>query len=255
MISRIPLQLAGSFFFRASLPLWLLSACATGAASYSECHVLVTAEDHYHCAYAAYDHRDYRVAIREFSAAIDLKPEYKYAFNMRGLAYKYDHQYDAAIADFDTVVRLDPSDASAYTNRGLVRDRQGDYEAALLDYAEAIRIEPSFADAYYNRAIILRHDGDLTGAIRDFDEAVRFYGEAAHGPSPRVHAWFSNGRYGELVPPETKLRAIDRYLADAYYYRGSVYQRLGDQDRADADLLAARGIDPSVDERLADVLE
>jgi tetratricopeptide (TPR) repeat protein len=252
--SQLARRLIVARFLLAVAPLWLLAGCADST-PYSECHVLVTAEDHYHCGYAAYDHQDYRTAIREFTAAIDLKPDYKYAIHMRGQAYKYNRQYDAAIADFDAEIRLDPTDPSAFTGRGLVRRRQGDDRAALLDYAEAIRMEPSFADAYYNRAIILRDDGDLAGAVSDFGEAVRYYKEAADGPSPRVHAWFSNGGYGDRVPPGAPLRQIDKYLADAYFYRGAIRLQLGQLDHAESDFAMAREIDDSVDARMVGVLD
>jgi tetratricopeptide (TPR) repeat protein len=239
----------------ASVSLWLLSACAAGSSPYPQCHVLVTAEDHFHCGYAAYDHQDYRTAIREFSAAIAQQPGYKYALNQRGLAYKYDGQYEAAIADFDTIIRLYPNAAAgAYLNRANIRRRQGDDEAALLEYAEALRIEPTFANAYCNRAVLLHDIGDLAGALRDFDDGIRFYKEAADGPNPRMHAWYSDGGYGDRVSPDSRLRQIDSYLARCYFNRGTVYRARGDDNHAESDFAAARNIDPSIDNKFTGVL-
>ncbi len=240
---------AAWFVALASVSLWLLSACTAESSSYPQCHVLVTAEDHYYCAYAAYDDGDYQSAILEFSEAIKAKPDYEYAITMRGLSYKHSHEYDNAIADFTEVLRLNPSQPIAYNNRGNAHRAKGESEQALADYGDAIRVEPSFADAYYNRALLLLDSSDLSGAIRDLSEAIRFYAEAANGPSPRISGWFNDARYGEPRRSGSKLRVIDEYLADAYYYRGLAYRRSGKKDLAKADFAAARAIDPSIDDR------
>ena len=61
---------------------------------------------------------DYSGAIKDYTAAIQLKPDYVNAYYNRGYAKGELGQHAAAIADFDIVIRLKPDYAEAYYNRG-----------------------------------------------------------------------------------------------------------------------------------------
>jgi regulator of sirC expression with transglutaminase-like and TPR domain len=45
--------------------------------------------------------------------AIELDPEYTYAFNNRGLAYAKLKQFEKAIQDYDQAIELNPKDFNA----------------------------------------------------------------------------------------------------------------------------------------------
>ena len=61
-------------------------------------------------------------AIKFYNEAIDLKPNFAWAYNNCGNAYGDLRQYDLAIADYDRAIACKPDYAEAYNNRGLQSD-------------------------------------------------------------------------------------------------------------------------------------
>jgi tetratricopeptide (TPR) repeat protein len=105
------------------------------------------AQSAYHRGVAAASQKNYDGAIREFSKAIELDPNYADAYTNRGIAYAGKSDYDRAIADYNQAIWLDPNYADVYNNRGLAYSSKGDSNRAIADYTEAIRLDPKLADA------------------------------------------------------------------------------------------------------------
>jgi tetratricopeptide (TPR) repeat protein len=92
------------------------------------------------------------IALRDFSEAIQLDPNNKWAYLNRGVALKAKKEYDNAISDFNEAIRLDPKIALAYCCRGILWKSKGEYDKALADYNEAIRLDPKDAEPWIGRA-------------------------------------------------------------------------------------------------------
>jgi tetratricopeptide (TPR) repeat protein len=59
----------------------------------------------------------YYEAIRDYTGAIRLNPQYVMAYNNRGLTYHNKKDYDSAIADYDRALQIDPNHEFARRNR------------------------------------------------------------------------------------------------------------------------------------------
>ncbi len=169
-------------------------------------------EMHLRLGNAAYESGEYERAIQDLDEAIRLDPQYAFAYNNRGIAYRLLGQYNRAIQDYDEAIRLDPQYADAYYNRGVAYYNLGQYERAIQDWDEAIRLDPQYALAYNNRGIAYANLGQYEREIEDYDEAIR----------------------------------LDPQFALAYYNRGIAYGDLGQQKLADDDFAKAKelGNDP-----------
>lgn len=169
------------------------------------------------------------------------------AYNNRGNAYQDSKDLDRAIADFDAAIRLRPDYALAYSNRGNAYSRRKDYARAIASYDEAIRIDPNQASAYNNRCFALAAaGGDLQQAIRDCDMALMLRPGFACALGSRGFAHF---RAGALEPALADLDAAlkaDGKSAPWLYLRGIIRLRRGDRAGADADIAAARAIQPDI---------
>ena len=66
----------------------------------------------------------------------------------------YTKDYDGAIADYTAAIQLNPNFAEAYKRRGAVRNAKGEADTSIADYSEAIRLKPQDAEAYYNRGLV-----------------------------------------------------------------------------------------------------
>lgn len=116
----------------------LLSLALALLLSASGCYT--EAEQHYNFGTRAQDSGHYIQAIKEYSEAIRLDPEYVDAYNARGTAYDDLGLHERAIEDYNEAIRLDPEYAMAYYNRGYAYYDLGQYDKANQDYNEAVRL-------------------------------------------------------------------------------------------------------------------
>lgn len=89
--------------------------------------------------------------------------------------------FDPALRDYDAAIRLRPDYAEAYVNRGVVHYDRGDYDRAIADNDAAIRLRPDFAEAFNNRSLAWYRKGDYARAQADFDRTIKLkqnYGNA-----------------------------------------------------------------------------
>jgi tetratricopeptide (TPR) repeat protein len=92
------------------------------------------------------------------------------------------------------------------------RSRDHDYDRAIADYDEAIWLKRDFVAAYYNRALAYSDKGEYDKALTDFGVVVQF-----------------NSRNSL-----------------ALYARGLTFLKKGNADAANADIDAARTINPNI---------
>ena len=85
----------------------------------------------------AYDVNSLILKIEYYTKAIELNPEYTYAYYNRGIAYNDLGQYQKAIDDYTKAIELNPEYADAYGNRGLGYGLQGFPTAACGDFYQA----------------------------------------------------------------------------------------------------------------------
>lgn len=79
--------------------------------------------------------------------------------------------YQLILADLNKAIDLAPDFAYAYYNRGNVLSWLKDYRAAIVSYDEAIALEPSLAEAYYNRGLTYIFLGENARGVADLSKA------------------------------------------------------------------------------------
>lgn len=124
---------------------------------------------------AAYDdEHQYKLAIKDYTEVIRLRPDFATAFNARGSAYDEDNQLDNALADYSEAIRLNPDAtlaAYAWANRALLEMRHGLLAQSLSDYNEALKKDSQNGWALYGRGIARLRAGDKAGGSADISAA------------------------------------------------------------------------------------
>jgi tetratricopeptide (TPR) repeat protein len=164
---------------------------------------------------ASFERKDYAQAIADFNKAIDIDPKYLDAYFERGGAY------------------LQRGNGANQDNHHLAKQ---DYEQAIADFTEVIRLEterPLLSGVYERRGFAYERRGfayDRRGDAYYDNEDVR------------------NQYYDRAIADFTEVIRLDP-KADAWvwYWRGRIKGKKGDLTGSQADIAAAKAIDPNVD--------
>ena len=109
----------------------------------------------------------------------------------------------------------DSAQDNEYVKEGRLHQGNGEYQKALKDFTEVTRLNPKLPAAYGGRAFIYSQLGEHQKAIQEYTEAIR------------------------IDDPEN----VGFEIAGAYANRGHSYRKLGQIDKADADLKRACELD------------
>jgi tetratricopeptide (TPR) repeat protein len=155
----------------------------------------LAAENWFEQGYKHGEAKDYDEAIRCYSEAIQLKPEYPAAYYNRGVNYGEKGNFEEAVRDYTEAIGQNPGYVDAYYNRGVNRSKLDDFDGAIRDYTEAVRLKPDFATAFYNRGVNWGKKGDFDNAIKDYMAAIRLLPDYVDAFNNLGDAYFNKGDY------------------------------------------------------------
>ena len=119
----------------------------------------------------ALDKGNYKEAIQMYTEAIEKDPQYKDAYNNRGVAHFREGRYQQAINDYDQSLQIDPDYTEAYYNRGMARAEVKLYDAGIQDIQRVLeRIDSAYV--YFTLGLIKTAKKDYPGALQAFDEVI-----------------------------------------------------------------------------------
>jgi tetratricopeptide (TPR) repeat protein len=171
---------------------------------------------------------DFEGAIEDYSEAIRLKPDYAVALTNRGNARGAKGDFENAIKDYSEAIRLKPDYVVALTHRGNARCGQGDFEGAIKDCSEAIRLKPDYADAFNNRGNARKAKGDFEGALKDYKETIRLKPDYADAFNNRGNARFGTGDFEGAIKEYNEAIRLKPDYADAFNNRGNARKAKSD---------------------------
>ena len=189
---------------------------------------------------------EYQRAIQDFDQAIQINPQYEWAYNNRGIAYSGLGNYQRAIQDLDHAIQINSKFAVGYSSRGFLYARLGNYQRAIQDFDQAIQINPQLADAYYNRGYVYSDLGDYQRAIQDYDQTIQINPQLAWAYNNRGLAYFNLGSYQPAIQDFDQAIQINPKFAEPYNMRGLAYYNLGDYQRAIQDFDQSIQINPQL---------
>ena len=123
---------------------------------------------------------EYEEAIKAFTAAIALRPNYEEAYYGRGIAFYEKRLFDKAIKDFSKAIELNSNadifdiiyKANAYFNRGNAYFSKNQDDKAISDYSSAIAIDASYFQAYFNRSVVYKRNSQNKKRLDDYNRAI-----------------------------------------------------------------------------------
>ena len=185
---------------------------------------------------------EYDLAIKDFTKAIELEPDYVPAYNNRGVVYRSKDEHDLAIEDCNTAIELKSDYAEPYNNRGISYSNKGKIDRAIVDYNIAIQLKPDFDKAYYNRGLAYHEKGELDLAIKDYSKAIELNPKLVHPYNNRGNAYRQKRHFDKAIEDCDMAIELEPKLGLAYYIRGEVWLNLKEWDKARSDLTSAKNM-------------
>jgi tetratricopeptide (TPR) repeat protein len=109
----------------------------------------------------------YQNALEDLDRALQLKPDYIEALNLKGTTLLLSGSPQAAIESYTKVLMIEPANISALNNRAASYLSLGMYENARDDLDKSINLDARQIDPYYNRSIALIGQGQYQPALDD----------------------------------------------------------------------------------------
>lgn len=111
-------------------------------------------------------------AAIQYTMAIEMNPQFFYAYNNRGNVLFQLGEYEASVIDFTKAITINPEYVFAYNNRGNAYFKLDKYPEALSDYNFAIDLRPEYGFAYLNRGITHEILGNMDEACADWKKSA-----------------------------------------------------------------------------------
>jgi tetratricopeptide (TPR) repeat protein len=147
---------------------------------------------------------------------------------------KVEGAYEQALAEYTKAKKLNPSNPSISFNFARLEMTGGNNTGARNYLSQSLTQKPNFASALLVLAQIEAQGGDLPAAIKNTEEAAVAY---PNDPSAFFQLGFylyQNGDYAKAVPALNRvvLLSPNNVNANAQYFLGLAYDRLGDKTNA-----------------------
>jgi tetratricopeptide (TPR) repeat protein len=118
------------------------------------------------------DQQQWNVAIDDFSRAIEIRPKSTSSWVSRAHAYSELGQNEKAVEDCSRAIELRPDNVTARYNRGAAYYKLHQWEKAIQDIDEAMALNPDFPDLWGARGEAHFGLGQFEKAIADYAHAI-----------------------------------------------------------------------------------
>ena len=185
--------------------------------------------------------QNFKGAIEDCTKAIQLEPNYAFAFILRGTLKFNLEDFDGSKFDFNKAIELEPNNAGYYNTRGILYKDLEDYKRALADFSKAIELSPQFDNALLNRGELKWVLKDYNDAIADLDKVIILKPDLPYLIEAylyRQSCRYSIKDYYGSISDLTKvieLKPEKPNLAVAFKYRGNAKNQLGNLKEACGD--------------------
>jgi tetratricopeptide (TPR) repeat protein len=147
--------------------------------------------------------------------------------NMSGDEKAAEGYYEEAIRAYSRAVEINPNYVTAWKNIGNVLYSLGRYNESLAAYDKAIEIVPSYPLAWYNKGLVQDKLGRYDEAVKSYDKAIEKDSKNAEIWFHKGNALFAQELYNEAVNCYEKAIKLNQSFALAWHQKGAAFEKLG----------------------------
>jgi tetratricopeptide (TPR) repeat protein len=120
-----------------------------------------------------YERGNFRMAVKDYNAALALYPQLPEALLNRGSILQFQGKYNTALKDFDALLQIDPENFGAYAHNGrcwsFIFLKQ--LETAMAECNESLKLNDQISETYDSRALLYEKLGKLDLAEADYQKS------------------------------------------------------------------------------------
>ena len=177
--------------------------------------------------------QNYKEAIRLYTEAIGKDPQFKEAYNNRGVAFYRTERYAEAVNDYTfAILQIDPDYVDAYKNRFEASLAAGNFNRALSDAQYLSKNYPDSAYTYFYEGLALTE-------LKRFDEAIEKFGIAfekkptdAEALVNQANAYYMSDRFDQAKTLLQQAMGIDASEPNLYNTLSLIATQEGDYEEA-----------------------
>lgn len=201
------------------------------------------------CALAEFQMNQFQNALDACDKALELarnglKQILASVYVTRGSVYGALGEMSKAIADSNEALLVDSTCLAALINRAYSYSVLQQFDRALADLEALAQLSlPIMLKAFLfsNKARIHLATGNMLVAHEDSIAALNLFPDIPAILSTRGLVLMRDGKLEEALPILSKAIEVDRYYAEAYWFRHELYETIGEFDKAASDKLVAEG--------------
>uniref|UniRef100_A0A3P8VHH3 Cell division cycle protein 27 homolog n=1 Tax=Cynoglossus semilaevis TaxID=244447 RepID=A0A3P8VHH3_CYNSE len=188
--------------------------------------------------------REHDIAIKFFQRAIQVDPDFAYAYTLLGHEFVLTEELDRALACFRNAIRVNKRHYNAWYGLGMIYYKQEKFNFAEIHFKKALSINPQ-------SSVLLCHIGVVQHALKKSDAALETLNKAI-GIDPknplckfhRASILFANDKYKAALQELEELKQIVPKESLVYFLIGKVYKKLGQTHLALMNFSWAMDLDP-----------
>ncbi len=189
-------------------------------------------------------------AVAQYSAAIEMDPNYSEYYNERGNSYLKMGELAAAQRDYLQAIELSPPYSEVWTNLGQCHRLGGDFRHAVSAYSQALDLEPDLLLAYLGRAQSWEALGESARALEDYESALALNPNLWEALASRAVLLFEQKQIEDSVQDLSRAIDLAPHVADLYQNRAVALTELGQTSKAAEDLKSYLKLCPEAEDRV-----
>jgi len=169
--------------------------------------------------------QEYALAIKEYTKATQIAPEFSQPYNQLGYAHRFLGNYDEAENAFKKYIELIPNDPNPYDSYAELLMKMGEYDASVEFYQKALALNPNFVPSHIGIATNLNFKGNHQDARRQLQklyDIARNDGERRAAHFAITVSYVDEGDMNKALEEQNKQYALAEKINDASAMAGDL---------------------------------
>ncbi|XP_041374494.1 cell division cycle protein 27 homolog [Gigantopelta aegis] len=188
--------------------------------------------------------KEHDVAIKFFQRAIQVDPNFAYAYTLLGHEYVFTEELDKALACFRNAIRVDTRHYNAWYGVGLIYYKQEKFNFAEVHFRKALSINPNSSALLCHIGVVQHAQQKSESALSTLNRAIAADPRNALCKFHRASILFANDKHKDALQELEELKTIVPKESLVYFLIGKVHKKLGNTHLALMNFSWAMDLDP-----------